>query len=91
MRQGQVLATLLPHIADLRRFGGAAIDCCSVAAGRIDGYYENGLNDWDIAAGSLLVREAGGLTFDYRASGGPFVAVTPTIADDLLAQLGYAG
>ena len=88
--QGELLTHLLPHVADIRRFGGAAIDCCGVAAGRFDAYFETGLQDWDIAAGSLIVRQAGGLTFDFRRSGGPFVAVAPNIADPLLAVLGLS-
>jgi myo-inositol-1(or 4)-monophosphatase len=54
----------------VRRLGSAAIDLCYVAAGRLDGFYEMQLNPWDISAGALLVREAGGLVTD--ASGGPF-------------------
>ena len=78
---------LLPRIADIRRFGGAAIDCCSVAAGRLDAYYEVGVQDWDVAAGRLLVHEAGGLSRDFRP-GLPFVCGSPSIFDDLLAALG---
>jgi myo-inositol-1(or 4)-monophosphatase len=48
--------------AGIRRFGSAALDLAYVAAGRYDGYWENGLNLWDIAAGIVLVREAGGFT-----------------------------
>ncbi len=57
--QGQVLAALLPYVRDIRRGGSAAVDLCSVAAGRLDAFYERGLNYWDFAAGGLIAREAG--------------------------------
>ena len=59
--QGEVVAALLPHIRDIRRGGSAAADLCSVAAGRLDAFYERGLNYWDFAAGGLIAREAGAL------------------------------
>nr|WP_255687733.1 inositol monophosphatase family protein [Actinocorallia sp. API 0066] len=58
--QARVLAGVLPNVRDIRRNGAAAIDLCMVAAGRVDGYYERGVQAWDIAAGRLLVTEAGG-------------------------------
>ncbi|ANB34608.1 inositol monophosphatase family protein [Rhodovulum sulfidophilum] len=57
----QDLARLMPHCAGVRRWGSAALDLAYVAAGRYDGYWERELNAWDVAAGLLLVREAGGL------------------------------
>ena len=57
--QGEVVAALLPHVRDIRRGGSAAVDLCSVAAGRMDAFYERGLNYWDYAAGGLIAREAG--------------------------------
>jgi myo-inositol-1(or 4)-monophosphatase len=57
--QGEVVAALLPHVRDIRRGGSAAVDLCSVAAGRLDAYYERGLHAWDHAAGGLVAREAG--------------------------------
>ena len=60
-RQIPVAAALLSRVRDLRRAGGAALDLAGVAAGRLDGYFEQGLNPWDQAAGGLLVREAGGV------------------------------
>ncbi|MEL6510029.1 MAG: inositol monophosphatase family protein [Pseudomonadota bacterium] len=57
----QELARLLPATAGVRRFGSAALDLAYVAAGRYDGYWERRLQSWDLAAGSLIVREAGGL------------------------------
>jgi myo-inositol-1(or 4)-monophosphatase len=57
--QGEVVAALLPHVRDIRRGGSAAVDLCSVAAGRMDAFFERGLNYWDYAAGGLIAREAG--------------------------------
>ena len=57
--QGEVVADLLPLVRDIRRAGAAAVDFCSVAAGRLDAYFERGLHYWDYAAGSLIAREAG--------------------------------
>jgi myo-inositol-1(or 4)-monophosphatase len=59
--QGEVVAALLPYVRDIRRGGSAAVDLCSVAAGRLDGFYERGLNYWDFAAGGLIAREAGAM------------------------------
>ena len=55
------LATLTPRTAGIRRWGAAALDLAYVAAGRLDGYWERKLHPWDISAGLLMVREAGGL------------------------------
>ena len=57
--QGEVVATLLPQIRDIRRGGSASVDLCMVAAGRLDAFYERGLNYWDYAAGGLIAEEAG--------------------------------
>jgi myo-inositol-1(or 4)-monophosphatase len=62
----QDLARLMPVCAGVRRWGAAALDLAYVAAGRYDGYWERGLNAWDVAAGLLLVREAGGFTGPIR-------------------------
>jgi myo-inositol-1(or 4)-monophosphatase len=56
----QTLARLMPQVSGVRRFGSAALDLAWTAAGRYDGYWELDLNKWDIAAGIILVREAGG-------------------------------
>ena len=58
------LAVVLPATSGVRRFGAAALDLAYVAAGRLDGFWEFGLSPWDIAAGMLLVREAGGFVTD---------------------------
>jgi len=57
--QATVVAALLPEVRDIRRFGSAALDLCFVAEGRLDVYYESGLNPWDRAAGELIAAEAG--------------------------------
>ena len=62
--QARVLAELLPRVRDVRRFGAAALDLAWVAAGRVDAYWERGLSPWDMAAGIVLVREAGGYVTD---------------------------
>jgi len=54
------MAELQPRVAGLRRFGAASLDMAFVAAGRLDGYWERNLKPWDVAAGILMVREAGG-------------------------------
>ncbi|MBI2376569.1 MAG: inositol monophosphatase, partial [Deltaproteobacteria bacterium] len=51
---------------DIRRAGAASLDLCHVAAGRLDGYFEEGLAPWDVAAGEAIVRAAGGTVTDYR-------------------------
>jgi len=57
--QAQVLARVLPLVRDIRRFGAAALDLCFAAEGRVDAYFEKGLNLWDHAAGGLIAAEAG--------------------------------
>ena len=57
--QGQAVATMLRTVRDVRRIGSCALDLCSVAAGRVDAYVEEGTHLWDHAAGSLVAREAG--------------------------------
>jgi myo-inositol-1(or 4)-monophosphatase len=59
--QAAVLAGLLPDVRDIRRMGSAALDLCRVAEASVDAYYERGLNAWDLAAGWVIVTEAGGV------------------------------
>lgn len=61
---------LFVRSSDMRRAGSAALDLAYVAAGRVDGFWEMELNPWDIAAGELLVLEAGGIVSDWRGGGG---------------------
>ncbi len=60
----RTLARLMPQVAGIRRFGAAALDLAWVAAGRYDGYWELGISRWDMAAGLIIVREAGGFATD---------------------------
>jgi len=89
-RQAEILGELLPLIGDIRRVGGAAVDLCTVACGRVDAFFEVGLNPWDYAAGALIAEEAGAVVQDLN--GGPpssdFVfASAPAVADALLKLL----
>ena len=62
----RILEEVAPNVAGIRRFGSAALDLAWVAAGRYDGFWEENLQFWDLAAGVLLVREAGGFVTDFR-------------------------
>ena len=64
-RYVQMFEEVMQHCAGLRRPGAAALDLCYVAAGWYDGFFETGLNPWDIAAGSLMITEAGGLIGNF--------------------------
>ena len=59
--QSKLLQHILPRVGDIRRFGSAAIDLCWLALGRLDAFYEEGLNYWDYAAGALIASEAGAI------------------------------
>ena len=103
-RQAEVLVGVLPLIRDIRRMGGAATDLASVSCGRVDAYFEWGLNPWDRAAGRVLVSEAGGLVTDLdgrpftedrgsegSTAGGMTVAAPAPIHGPLLDLLRTAG
>ena len=70
-----MLGKVLKNTSGVRRPGAAALDLCYVAAGRLDAFWETGLSPWDLAAGSLIIREAGGIisgldgSEDYLDSG----------------------
>ncbi|MES4903101.1 MULTISPECIES: inositol monophosphatase family protein [unclassified Streptomyces] len=84
--QAEVVRALLPKVRDIRRGGSAAIDLCDVACGRLNGYYERGLNPWDFAAGALIAREAGALTEGrpgVPASGELTIAAPPGLFEPL--------
>jgi myo-inositol-1(or 4)-monophosphatase len=88
--QGAVAAALLPVVRDIRRAGSAALDLCSVAAGRVDAYYERGVNYWDIAAGGLIATEAGATVAGLAGKPpGPdlTIAAELTLYDALAGQL----
>jgi myo-inositol-1(or 4)-monophosphatase len=90
-RQAQVAAGLIPHVRDLRRLGAACVDLCWTARGRVDAFYERGLNAWDVSAGLVIAEEAGvvvsGLTADEPVSKDFMLAVAPGIAEALRARL----
>lgn len=65
-KQAAVIASLLPEVRDIRRIGSAALDLCAVACGRVDAYFEAGLNIWDFAAGWLIAAEAGAVCDDLH-------------------------
>ena len=67
-RWSRIYAAVGPQVSGVRRLGSAALDLAWVAAGRIDGFWEDDLDVWDTAAGVLLVKEAGGFVTDYRGS-----------------------
>jgi len=67
-RWSNIYNAIAPSVSGVRRFGSAALDLAWVAAGRIDGFWEDDLDLWDTAAGVLLVKEAGGFVSDYRGS-----------------------
>ena len=80
------------HGQGLRRGGAAAVDLCYIACGRLDGYFEIGLKPWDMAAGELLVTEAGGRLSDYAGgafsiSGNQLVASNGLIHDELIEKV----
>lgn len=92
--QAEVLGSLLPRIRDLRRTGSAVVDFCWLARGRLDAYYEEGLNPWDMAAGALIAQESGVVVRGLGADDfqqGVMVAAKPGIADALRAALIDAG
>ena len=62
----RIFGAVAPQVAGIRRYGAASLDLAWVAAGRFDGYWEAELQPWDVAAGMLLVREAGGFVTDFR-------------------------
>ena len=87
------LAAIAPKVAGIRRDGAAALDLAYVAAGRFDGFWEIGLQPWDMAAGALLILEAGGLVSDIDGSNdylskGSIVAGNPKVFKAVLQQVG---
>jgi len=85
----EVFNHLMYHTHGIRRLGSAAADLVYVACGRFEGFYEYGLNSWDVAAGSLIVREAGGVVTDFKGTfdfvfGEEIVATNGRIAEKLL-------
>jgi fructose-1,6-bisphosphatase/inositol monophosphatase family enzyme len=92
--QARRVAELIASVRDVRRLGAAAADLCYVAAGRLDVYYEEHLNPWDLAAGEVIAREAGCRLGDFR--GGPtrheqVLVSTPALFDGFVALLTSTG
>jgi myo-inositol-1(or 4)-monophosphatase len=88
----RMMKTMIEQTAGLRRPGAAALDLAYVAAGFYDGFWEVGLNAWDVAAGSLLVQEAGGLIGDLAGEGdylhgGQVIAANPKVFAQMVAAL----
>ena len=86
------LRTLMTSCAGVRRAGAAALDLAYVAAGRLDAFWEMGLSRWDMAAGALLIQEAGGLVGDLQGGSGfldrgEIAAATPKVMPELLDAL----
>ncbi len=96
-RYMQIFEDVMQHCAGLRRPGAAALDLCYVAAGYYDGFFETGLNPWDVAAGSLLITEAGGLVGNFTGEADylyqrEVVAGNPKIYAQMVALLApYTG
>lgn len=68
---------MIIQVQGIRRAGAAAVDLCYVAAGRLDGFWEQGLKPWDTAAGSIILQEAGGIISDYKGNPyNPFLTTT---------------
>ena len=88
--QGRFYDGVMRHIRDVRRMGSAALDLCRVASGQLDGYFEFQLNPWDIAAGGLIVREAGGVTTGFHGhtfEQGWVLATNPALVEPLTSVL----
>lgn len=86
------LRALLPRVSGVRRAGSASLDLAHVACGKLDGFWEFGLSPWDIAAGGLLIQEAGGLVSDFRGGqnyleSGNVLVGTPKIYDEIFNLL----
>jgi myo-inositol-1(or 4)-monophosphatase len=80
-RQAEVLSYVLPRVRDIRRMGAAAVDLCSVAIGRVNAYYERGLEPWDLAAGAFIAQEAGAVvgSADGPVRAGGLVLAAPRL------------
>lgn len=88
----KILQSILPISGDIRRAGAATLDLAYVACGRLDGFWEMGLKIWDVAAGILLIKEAGGMVTDLHGGedylkNGNVVAANPAIMRQLLKAI----
>ncbi len=89
--QAETLRRVLPRVRDVRRAGSAALDLAWLAAGRVDAYYERGLNPWDWAAGRLLVGEAGGATEWLEGDPEGLAAANPALLGQLVRLVSDSG
>lgn len=86
--QASAVADLVGRVRDVRRLGSAALDLCYLAAGRLDGYAEEALNEWDLAAGRLVAREAGARVETRPGAGGTdLVVAAPSAGFDGFSEL----
>ena len=85
--EAEVFSRVLPKARDIRCFGSAALHLCWVACGRVDAFYERGLNDWDVAAGVLLAREAGAMVEPASSNNGDVVIAASAQIFDPLRRL----
>ncbi len=88
----KLFKAIFSRVSDIRRAGSAAIDLAYLACGRCDGFFEIGLSPWDIAAGAILIREAGGIITDFSGGKdylktGNIVAGTPSVHNELLNEV----
>src|SRR5690606_38792188 len=93
--QGKVLARIIGRVRDLRRGGSAALELCGVGCGRLEAFFEQGINTWDALAGIVIIREAGGIAerieppeVPQRPDGGGHVVIaagTREVFDELRA------
>lgn len=88
----QLFKNVFHRVSDIRRAGSAALDLAHLAAGRCDCFFEIGLGPWDIAAGSILITEAGGIVTDFGGGGdylstGNIVCGTPDLHGELLSEV----
>jgi myo-inositol-1(or 4)-monophosphatase len=87
----ELFKNIFHRVSDIRRAGSAALDLAHLASGRCDGFFELGLSPWDMAAGSIIIREAGGIVSDFGGgenylSTGNIIAGTPYIHDEILKE-----
>lgn len=88
----EVFRYLLTHTRGMRRLGSAAIDLCFTACGRFDAYYEYSLSPWDAAGGAVILKEAGGVLYDFKGGdnwlhGQQILACNPKLAEEFLHLL----
>ena len=88
----RLFKNILMEVSDIRRAGSAALDLAHLACGRCDGFFEIGLSPWDVAAGSIIIKEAGGIISDFGGGNnylltGNIVAGTPFIHNEILNEV----